>query len=42
MKFDLKTLLLVASTALNVLGGTGVVKPVVNGPAPCPVCAACR
>ena len=40
MKFDAKTLMLVASVVLNVLGGSGVVPPVVqvNKPtaSPCP------
>lgn len=41
MPIDKKTIALVLSVLLNVLGGTGVVPPVTGGPAPCPACPVC-
>ena len=41
MKIDTKTILLAISLALNALGGTGVVPPVVGGPTPCAACPIC-
>ena len=41
MTFDKKTIALVLSMILNVLGGTSVIPPVIGGPTPCAPCAAC-